>query len=61
MLFSEYSGGVGWRLCYALVIARRRACPAGRAHFAWGGHFVTCVPCCGGWAALGLPLVGVSI
>jgi hypothetical protein len=19
-------------------------CPAGRAHFAWGGHFVTCVP-----------------
>jgi hypothetical protein len=23
-------------------------CPAGRAHCAWGGHFVACVPFC--WA-----------
>ena len=23
---------------------QRRRCPAGRAHFAWSGHFVTCIP-----------------
>ena len=29
--------------------------PAGRAHSAWGGHFVTCVPL---WLAL--PLVAIK-
>src|SRR5271170_148809 len=29
-------------------------CPAGRAHCAWGGHFVTCIP-----LRLTLPLVAV--
>ena len=29
------------------------------AHYAWGGHFVTCVPFLGGLSALGLPLVGL--
>jgi hypothetical protein len=22
-----------------------KLCPAGRAHFAWSGHFVACIPC----------------
>src|SRR6266699_4649190 len=24
-----------------------QTCPAGRAHYAWGGHFVTGIPCGG--------------
>ena len=34
------------------------ACPAGRAHYAWGGHFVTCIPVGAMQTEGGLPLVG---
>src|SRR6202011_4665977 len=37
------------------------ACPAGRAHYAWGGHFVTRLPCGGERRVLGLPLVRIII
>ena len=30
--------------------------PAGRAHFAWGGHFVTCVPCSVARSGIGPPV-----
>jgi hypothetical protein len=31
-------------------------CPAGRAHCAWGGHFVTCVPGLGDDDGFGPPV-----
>ena len=31
-------------------------CPVGRAHYAWGGHFVTCIP-----LRLALPLVAKEV
>src|SRR5260370_32707177 len=34
-----------------------RICPAGRAHCAWGGHFVACIPCLA-WMDFGGPPVG---
>jgi hypothetical protein len=36
-------------------------CPAGRAHCAWGGHFVAGIPVEVGLAAEVLPLVGIII
>jgi hypothetical protein len=30
------------------LLSSRKRRPAGRAHCAWGGHFVTRVPCLGG-------------
>ena len=33
-------------------------CPAGRAHFAWSGHFVAGIPCLAEMILLVLPLVG---
>jgi hypothetical protein len=43
----------GWIVCFL-----RNFCPAGRAHFAWGGHFVACLLVLQGSPALVLPLVG---
>jgi hypothetical protein len=37
-----------WRSCRETRIE----CPAGRAHCAWGGHFVACVPVLRGSTAL---------
>ena len=31
-------------------------CSAGRTHYAWGGPFVACIPCCGEANCLVLPL-----
>jgi hypothetical protein len=33
-------------------------CPAGRAHYAWGDHFVVGIPVLGGTMLRVLPLVG---
>jgi hypothetical protein len=35
-------------------------CPAGRARYARGGHFVACVSCLGWVICLALPLVGIK-
>jgi hypothetical protein len=35
-----------------------KLCPAGRAHFAWRGHFVACIPVLLVQVIVGLPLVG---
>jgi hypothetical protein len=43
----------GWIGCFL-----KDFCPAGRAHFAWSGHFVACVPVLQRSPALVLPLVG---
>jgi drug/metabolite transporter superfamily protein YnfA len=41
-----------------LLVMIVESCSAGRAHCAWGGHFVTCIPCLGWLAAMVLPLIG---
>jgi len=44
---SDAQGGkAGWVGGHGFYISRSylRGCPAGRAHCAWGGHFVACVP-----------------
>jgi hypothetical protein len=43
----------GWIGCFL-----RNFCPAGRARYARGGHFVACVLALQGSRALVLPLVG---
>ncbi len=31
-------------------------CPAGRAHYAWSGHFVACIPCLAQMIFVGPPV-----
>jgi hypothetical protein len=42
-----------------IILLNRGECPAGRAHCAWGGHFVACVPDGVALEAWGLALLGV--
>jgi hypothetical protein len=53
---AESSGGSQRR-----IAGLNDGCPAGRAHCAWGGHFVACIPVLVGWDAPALPLVGIVI
>ena len=49
----ELDDGFGWEIRF------RGFCPAGRAHCAWGGHFVAGIPCRGSMMSVVLPLVGM--
>jgi hypothetical protein len=47
-----------WGIWGRLWIGFNDGCPAGRAHYVWGGHFVACVPVLRDDLLWALPLVG---